>query len=62
VSPQNRKEITSADLNASGDFEGLLGLPDLITSGFGAAGDLVGAIGDGYNTVKGFGDPNKIFG
>ena len=62
VSPQNRKEITSADLNASGDFEGLLGLPDLITSGFGAAGDLVGAIGDGYNTVKGFGDPNKLFG
>ena len=45
VSPQNRKEITSADLNASGDFEGLLGLP----------GDISNAIGtfkDGYDAFK----------
>ena len=62
VSPQNEKEITSADLNASGDFEGLLGLGDLITSGFGAAADAAGAIGDGYNAIKGLGDPNKLFG
>tara|TARA_R110000824_G_scaffold211656_1_gene397598 strand:- start:730 stop:2979 length:2250 start_codon:yes stop_codon:yes gene_type:complete len=45
VSPQNRKEITSADLNASGDFEGLIGLPGDIS-------DAVGTFKDGYDAFK----------
>jgi len=45
VSPQNRKEITSADLNASGDFEGLIGLPGDIS-------DAIGTFTDGYDAFK----------
>ena len=45
VSPQNEKEITSADLNASGDFEGLIGLPGDIS-------DAVGTFKDGYDAFK----------
>ena len=45
VSPQNRKEITSADLNASGDFEGLVGFPGDIS-------DAIGTFTDGYDAFK----------